>query len=128
MNWIHLTLQSSRLVLYLVGAYAHSCVIASVERLLIQGPAPGQDIFVVKENQEVPHLSYILKQIKLLKKISLAAKKRPRMINFSFNYFLEQRIFFLFTQNPQWFGQKTPWWSREFFFRSDSSVWNVTVP
>ena len=68
MNWIHLTLQSSRLVLYLVGAYAYSCVIASVERLLIQSPAPGQDIFVVEENQEVPHLSNILKQIKLLKK------------------------------------------------------------
>ena len=68
MNWTHLTLQFSRLVLYLVGAYAYSCVIASVERLLIQGPATGQDIFVVEENQEVPHLSNILKQKKMLKK------------------------------------------------------------
>ena len=68
MNWTHLTLQFSRLVLYLVGAYAYSCVIASVERLLIQGTAPRQDIFVVEENQEVPHLSNILKQKKMLKK------------------------------------------------------------
>ena len=93
MNWIHLTLQSRRLVLYLVGAYAYSCVIASVERLLIQGPAPGQDIFVVEENQEVPHLANILKQLNCSKNSTCCQKKT--MNDKFFNYLLEQRIYSL---------------------------------